>query len=442
MKNLYQIFLFLLVLVLSGCFLNKNRTLESADRPNIVLIISDDQSWTDYSFMGHEHIQTPRIDQLAASGLTFSYGYTTAPLCSPALASIATGLYPHQHGILGNDPVFSSAERKYSPEWLQERMKHYQPVISKFEELETIADVLGENGYTSLQTGKWWPGNYATGGFDEGMTHGDPSRGGRHGDVGLEIGREGLDVVYHFIDSAEEQNKPFYVWYAPFLPHAPHNPPDSLKHKYLPLAPTEAVANYWAMCEWFDITCGQLIDYVEKKGLSQNTLFVFVCDNGWIQDPDRPNVYAPRSKREPYEMGIRTPIIFNWDGKIEPEFNTKNPVSSIDIATTIYEICGIEAPADLQGIHVLDNTALNARKTVFAETFAHDFTTIDSSLYYRIAINFPWKLILPDGTNKPEADTELYNIEQDPYEKENLAEEKPEVVGRLKNQIENWYNQK
>jgi arylsulfatase A-like enzyme len=184
------------------------------------------------------------------------------------------------------------------------------------------------------------------------------------------------------------------------------------------------------------------VDYVEQKGLIPNTLFIYVTDNGWIQDPDKPNVYAPRSKREPYEMGIRTPIIFNWQGKIEPSFNTKNPVSSIDIATTIYEICGIEAPDDLQGINVLDDSTLNARETIFAETFAHDFTTIDSSLYYRMAINLPWKLILPDGTNKTEASTELFNIEQDPIEKENLVEENPEVVGRLKNQIEDWWNQK
>ncbi len=441
MKNYLQISVLVSVFLFFNCSSDRNKKSEKVENPNIVLIISDDQSWTDYSFTGHEHIQTPRIDQLAVQGLTFTHGYTTAPLCSPALASIATGLYPHQHGILGNDPVFTSSERRYSKEWMLERMKHYQPLISKFEELETIADVLGENGYTSLQTGKWWPGNYASGGFDEGMTHGDPARGGRHGDEGLKIGREGLDVVYRFIDSAEVQNKPFYVWYAPFLPHTPHNPPDSLKQKYLPLAPTEAVANYWAMCEWFDITCGQVIDYVEQKGLTKNTLFVFVCDNGWIQDPDKPNVYAPRSKREPYEMGIRTPIIFNWNGKIEPEFNTKNPVSSIDIATSIYSICGIEPPAGLTGINVLDNVALNERKTIFAETYAHDFSTIDSSLYYRIAINYPWKLILPDKTNIPEAETELFNIEKDPHENENLADKYPEVVDELKKNIEIWWNQ-
>jgi arylsulfatase A-like enzyme len=438
MKNYLQISFLLSVFLLSNCSFNQNKKSENEERPNIILIISDDQSWTDYSFMEHEYIQTPRIDQLAASGLTFTHGYTTAPLCSPALASIATGLYPHQHGILGNDPVFSSTERKNSR--LQDRRVHYQPFISKFEELETIADVLGEQGYTSLQTGKWWLGNYKSGGFDEGMTHGDPARGGRHGDEGLKIGREGMDVIFRFIDSADEQNKPFYVWYAPFLPHAPHNPPDSLREKYLPVAPTEAVANYWAMCEWFDITCGQLMDYVEQKGLTQNTMFIYVTDNGWIQDPDKPNAYAPRSKREPYEMGIRTPIIFSWDGKIEPEFNTKNPVSSIDIATTIYEICDIESPAGLQGINVLDTTALKNREVIFAETYAHDFTTIDSSLYYRIAIDFPWKLILPDKTNKPEAETELFNIENDPFEKENLALKYPELLKDLEAKIEKWWS--
>jgi len=91
-----------------SCSIDSQSDSAAANQPNIVLIISDDQSWTDYSFMGHEFIQTPRIDQLASEGLTFTYGYgyTTAPLCSPALASIVTGLYPYQHGILGNDPVF------------------------------------------------------------------------------------------------------------------------------------------------------------------------------------------------------------------------------------------------------------------------------------------------------------------------------------------------
>jgi len=437
--NLSKIGLIILMITLYGCNKGKEKNSEDRSHPNIVLIISDDQGWTDYGFMGHEYIKTPRIDRLAEEGLTFTHGYATAPLCSPSLASISTGLYPHQHGILGNDPVFNFNGTRYSTEWLVERMNVYKSNISDFEQLETIADYLKPLGYTSLQVGKWWLGNFSIGGFDEGMTHGDPERGGRHGDEGLKIGREGMDPVYSFIDSASSQDKPFYIWYAPFLPHAPHNPPDSLKQKYVPIAPTEAVANYWAMCEWFDITCGQLIDYVDDKGLSENTLFIYVCDNGWIQDPEKSNVYAPRSKREPYEMGIRTPIIFRWKNKIKPEMNTSIAVSSIDIASTILGICGIEPNENMQGINVLDCETLIDRDLIFAETYAHDFSTLDSSLYYRIAIDLPYKLILPDKGNLPEKEMELYDLVNDPFENTNLAITQPEKTNEIKAKLEHWW---
>ncbi len=425
-------------LLVTACANKRNDIVKERKPPNIVLIISDDQNWTDYEFMGHEHIETPRLNQLASEGLTFTYGYSTAPLCSPSLASIITGLYPSQHGILGNDPVFD-AEHKKNSSRLVKRMETYKNYIADFREISTIADLLQPKGYTSLQTGKWWLGNYVNGGFDQGMTHGDPTRGGRHGDEGLTIGREGMDVVYNFIDSAQTNDQPFFVWYAPFLPHAPHNPPDSIREKYLEVAPTEAVANYWAMCEWFDTTCGQLMDYVDDKGLSENTLFVYVTDNGWIQDPDRPNRYAPRSKREPYEGGIRTPMMFRWLGTIEPAMDTITAVSSIDIATTILGVNGIEPTKPMPGVNVLNSELLNARDPIFAETYAHDFSTIDSSLYYRVAIDLPYKLIIPDEKNRPNAEVELFNIQNDPYENENLAESNPEIVIDLKMKIESWW---
>jgi len=424
------------VAVLTAC--NKNN---QPDQPNIILLISDDQSWPHYSFLGHEHIQTPRIDQLAAEGLTITNGYTTAPLCRPALSSMATGLYPHQHKVIGNDPVFDpGGKAAYGEDWLAQRAVNNQSVVEGIQELSTIADLLAEAGYVSLQTGKWWEGNYSVGGFSQGMTHGDPSKGGRHGDEGLEIGRKGLDIIYDFIDEAQGTETPFFVWYAPFLPHAPHTPPDSLRDKYLPLAPTEAVANYWAMCEWFDITCGQLMDYIDNKELSENTLFVYVTDNGWIQDPDRPNRYAPRSKRAPYDMGIRTPIMYRWKGEIEPELDKESLSSSIDIATTILDICGIEPTAEMQGINVLDKEARAAREAVFAEVYAHDFSTVDSSLYHRIIITRPWKLILTNPAYDPDRGPELYNLDTDPYEWENQAEAHPEIVSRLSADLEEWWN--
>ena len=420
------------------------------DRPNIILIISDDQSWPDYSFLGHPHIETPRIDQLAAEGLTFTWGYTAAPLCRPALASMATGLFPHQHKVIGNDPVFDSGTRqKYKEEWMNKRAEINEPVVVAFEQLPTLADILGDAGYVSLQTGKWWEGNPSIGGFTKGMTHGDPARGGRHGDDGLKIGREGLDEIYDFIEDARADENPFFIWYAPFLPHAPHTPPDSLRDKYLPVAPSEAVANYWAMCDLFDITCGQLMDHIEAKGLSENTLFVYVTDNGWIQDPDKPNRFDAMSKTTPYEMGIRTPMMFRWKGVIEPEMDEKNVVSSIDIATTLLDICGITPTEDMQGINVLDKEAVSARDAVFAEASAHDFSTIDESLMFRIIVKPPWKLILPDPVNrpynpefypiKPDGKPQLYNLMDDPYEKVNLAGENSDVVSSLMKEIENWW---
>ena len=409
-------------------------------QPNIVLIISDDQSWTDYSFLGHEHIRTPRIDQLAAEGLTFTQGYTTAPLCRPALASMATGLYPHQHGAYGNDPINPGEKQVYGTEWLIQRAEINEPIMAGIEKISSLADLLGEAGYISLQTGKWWEGHYSRGGFSQGMTHGNPALGGRHGDDGLKIGREGLDVIFDFMNEAQETETPFFIWYAPFLPHAPHTPPDSLRDKYLPLAPTPAVANYWAMCEWFDITCGQLIDYIDQKELSENTLFVYVTDNGWIQDPDRPNRYAPRSKRTPYDMGIRTPIIYRWKGVIEPEMDETSLVSSIDIATTILGICGIQPTEEMQGINVLDMEIRKGRDAIFAETYAHDFSTIDSSLYYRIIVTNPWKLIFPDSVNQPDRSPELYNLVNDPHEWSNQAEAHPDIVDQLRKQLEAWWS--
>ncbi|WP_020570322.1 sulfatase-like hydrolase/transferase [Neolewinella persica] len=402
------------------------------EMPNIVLIISDDQAWTDYGFMGHDHIETPRLDKLAYGGLTFVRSYVPTSLCAPSLASIITGSYPRQHQVLGNDRVLPTDAPEDSKRL---RADNYAPVIDNFKQLNTLPKMLKEKGYLSFQTGKWWLGNYANGGFDLGMTHGDPDRGGRHGDYGLEIGRNGMDTLFNYIDLAMEEEQPFFLWYAPFLPHRPHNPPDSLFQKYLPKAPSEYVAKYWAMCEWFDQTCGELMDYIDKKGASENTLFVYVCDNGWVQREDDPS-YNENSKRSPYDYGMRTPIMFKWEGKIKPEFNPHSLASSLDIVPTILGLLGMEQPDGLDGINVMDETALKQREAVFGEIYAHDFSTIDNSLFYRMAITDPYKLIVPDKENKPGESVQLFDLTKDPFEQKNLADQYPEIVEALNKKIE------
>ncbi|MFS4482776.1 sulfatase-like hydrolase/transferase [Hyunsoonleella sp. 2307UL5-6] len=405
---------------------------KTQSQPNIVFILSDDQSWTDYSFMGDENIETPRIDQFVKESLTFTRSYVPTPLCSPSLATIITGLYPKDHGILGNDKVYERGNIRG-----KERAEAYKPVISAFEKQTTLPDMLKEKGYMSFQTGKWWHGNHKVGGFDDGMTHGDPNRGGRHGDYGLEIGRKGLDTINSYVDVALKQKKPFFLWYAPFLPHRPHNPPHRLFEKYQKKTDSEHLAKYWAMCEWFDETCGELFDLIEDKGLTENTLFVYVCDNGWAQDPTKSG-YLKHSKRAPYEMGIRTPIMYKWKGEITPKMDDKTITSSIDMVPTVLDILGIEKPENLPGISVLDEKALNERQGVFGEVYAHDFDTIENSMFYNMAIFPPYKIIIPDPVRKSKEKVKLFNIDEDPFEENNIAESNPEIVAQLTEKIKDF----
>ena len=272
------------------------------------------------------------------------------------------------------------------------------------------------------------------------MTHGDPARGGRHGDFGLKIGRNGMDTLFNYIDYALEEEKPFMVWYAPYLPHRPHTPPDSLFQKYLAFTESEHVAKYWAMCDWFDQTCGELIDYIDDKEQTDNTLFVYVCDNGWEQKEDKSG-YTKVSKRSPYDLGMRTPIIYKWAGKIEPAFNPHSLGSSLDIVPTILDLIGIERPEGLDGINILNKEELEEREVVYGEIYAHDFTTTDSSLYYRTAVTDTYKLIIPDPTNKPGEEVQLFDLKKDPHEQKNLAKEYPEIVASIQEKIDaSWRN--
>lgn len=445
MKNLSLVVLTLWIAIqLTSCKEVKQEIVEQQEEapPNIVFILSDDQAWTDYGFMGHDHIKTPNLDKLASESRTFTHGYVPTSLCSPSLASIITGVYPRHHMVLGNDRVLPGDDKKGKPAWtLPWRDKNYVPVIENFKKLNTLPKMLKQKGYLSFQTGKWWIGNYSNGGFDYGMTHGDPERGGRHGDYGLEIGRKGMDTLYNYIDLALEKKKPFFMWYAPFLPHSPHNPPDSLLQKYLTKAPTEYVAKYWAMCEWFDITCGELMDYIEKKGQTENTLFVYVCDNGWVQN-ENDGAYNPISKQSPYDYGLRTPIMYKWKGKITPKLDTLSLTSSLDMVPTVLALLGMDRPEELDGINVLDETEIKNREAVYGEIYNHDFNTIEDGLKYRMVMTNPYKLIVPDPKNRPNEKIQLYDIFKDPFEKVDLAGERPKVVDDLMKKIETSWSTK
>ncbi len=416
----------------------------TAAPPNVVLVVSDDQAWTDYGFMGHEHIETPHLDQLARESLTFTRGYVPDSLCRPSLATIISGLYPHQHRIVGNDPPpppdlahESKAAQRRDPRYLRRRIQY----ISHIDRVPKLPELLKAEDYLSHQSGKWWEGSFQRGGFTHGMTHGDRTRGGRHGDNGLVIGREGLDPVFRFIETCQQAERPFFVFYAPFLPHTPHNPPRRLLDKYRSQTPHLPIAKYWAMCEWFDETVGQLISYLHTKRLAAETLVVYVTDNGWINRTDR-SAYAPRSKRSQYDGGIRTPIMFRWPGHIDPHIDREHPVSSIDLAPTVLAAAGLERPRRMQGINLLDRQAVAARQAIYGEIFEHDIQDMAdpaASLRYRWMIEGRWKLIVPHPNREPDADVELFDILADPHEQTNLAARQAGIHRRMTNLLDEWW---
>lgn len=425
---------FLLVLVAIWLAAAPGARADASDKPpNVVMIISDDQAFSDFGFMGHKVIRTPHLDKLASQSALFPRGYVPSSLCRPSLATLITGLHPHQHKITGNDPP---------------RGTDRAVMLKHIRRLPTLPKLLAEKGYVSHQSGKWWEGSYKLGGFTAGMTHGDPKRKprGRHGDVGLTIGRQGMKPVFDFIDSAGD--KPFFVWYAPFLPHTPHNPPKRLLDKYTADDRPLALAKYYAMCEWFDETCGQLLDRLDEKKLAEDTLVVFVTDNGWIQRTPETRLpegwrqpFAPRSKRSPYEGGVRTPIMLRWPGKIRPA-RYETLVSSIDLAPTILAAAGMKPPKAMPGIDLLqvaESGGKTDRDAIFGDIFAHDVVDVDDpvpGLQFRWCIHENWKLILPHNSDAP---PELYNLKDDPHEQKNLAAAKPDVVKHLEKRINAWW---
>jgi uncharacterized sulfatase len=332
--------------------------------------------------------------------------------------TIITGQYPRQHLVTGNDPPESTDRR--------EMLKHVR-------RCPTLPKVLAEKGYVSFQSGKWWEGNYSEGGFTAGMTHGDPTRGGRHGDEGLKIGRQGLQPIYDFLEA--NRGKPFFLWYAPMLPHSPHNPPERLLAKYRDKTDSLHVARYWAMCEWWDETCGELLGYLDKQGLAENTIVVYVTDNGWIQNPNGPN-FGPRSKRSPNEGGVRTPIMIRWPGKLKPRRDEQTLISTIDVAPTILAACGLSPSEAMRGIDLLPVAAgkPSERETLFGEIYEHDVVDLDRpepNLMFRWCIAGHWKLIeSADGKKR-----ELYDLAADPHEKHDLSADQPQRARELSERL-------
>jgi len=416
---------------------------EPSARPNVILMISDDHGFPDYGFMGHPVVRTPNLDRMASEGLTFTRGYVTTALCSPSLATLLTGLYPHQHGITGNDLYAPPAQPNARGMRGDRRPLIERLLANPF----LLPRALTQAGYRTLQTGKLWNVGYAEVGFTDGMT----LPGGRHGGQGLSIGRETMEPIWNFIRDARTRGQPFFVWYAPFLPHTPHNPPERFLQHYRGRGPTRAAELYYAMVEWLDSTCGELDEFLKKEGLFNDTLVIYLADNGW--DAAQGNA-SPVAKRSPYELGVRTPILVRWPARVRPRRDDGTPVSIVDVVPTIVRACGLSVPIELPGLDLLDADALSQRRAVFLENYGHDIVDLRNpvaSLLSRGLVSGDWKLLVagpmaervPAGTQGKSSlrePIELYNVRNDPFETRNLAASEPARVQELRQLLDAWWN--
>lgn len=395
-------------------------------RPNVILILSDDQGFTDYGFMGHEVVKTPRIDRLASQSLLYTRGYVM-PVCSPSLACLLTGQLSHVHGITGNDLSEEAIKARHAA-GKKDRAPLSQRLLGNS---VILPKVLSEAGYLTYQTGKLWNVTAEEVGFTAGMTNTE----GRHGGDGLDIGRKTMQPIFDFMADAQAKEKPFFVWYAPMMPHTPHNPPEEYLSKYQGKGLSPNAEKYFAMCEWFDHTCGEIDDFLAKKKMTDNTILIYLADNGWDKEQ------GSRAKLSPYELGIRTPMFVRWPSKVEPLRDDETLASVVDFVPTVMKACGLEVPADLPGLDMLDRDAMTARKTVFVEGYTHDINDLDrpeKSLVAQVVIDGRSKLIIPGPVRPDKAYTsapekvELFDLKADPLETKDLAEERPEEVVRLK----------
>ena len=429
--------------------------------PNIVMIISDDQSYRDFGFLGNDLVRTPHIDRLAAASARYPAGYVPMSLCRASLATLLTWLYPHQHGIHFNHPPPGYGKMR------DMTAAQYRATRAQTDDLirnaPTLPALLARHGYATLQTGKHWEGHYANAGFTHGMTLARPA--GRLGDVtgtrkqtngewvahgngdaGLVIGRETMRPIRDFI-ATHAGRQPFFVWYAPFLPHTPYNAPPEYERGVRANGAPPHLVPYYANIAWFDDTVGALLAYLEEKALLDSTLVVFVVDNGLRPDPAQPTRQDARSKYSPYEDGLRTPILLRWDGRTRPGDHPQ-PVSTVDLVPTILSAAGLirEVTPRMRGRDLFPS-AVGAEDlspvSVFGAIYPSDAASLGQPSRHvrgRWVRDGAFKLIVPGPGPRP-LPTALYDLAGDPGETTNLAASPvlTNRIARMKRLLDEWW---
>ena len=293
------------------------------------------------------------------------------------------------------------------------------------------------------------------------MTRGMPSREDKYGtrpqrngelvahgngDLGLAIGRDTMKPIFDFIGK-KAHVQPFMVWYAPYLPHLPFDAPKRFEQHYDNPQLSESLLGYYAQITRFDESVGKLVQHIEDKGLAENTVFLFISDNGYRPSEDGTKVTAnsSRSKWSPYEDGIRTPILIRWDGKIQPS-NHLNLVQAIDLVPTILDAAGLthEITPRMKGISLIPSASGSKSlpdRPAFGAIYPNDAQSLGEPGKHVV---MRWirlgdhKLIIPTSARES---ARLFDLSADPLETTNLALQSDwsDRVSILKKRLDKWW---
>lgn len=494
MKGL-TIFLLLLinVIYLTGCNPSEQsrESSEQAPPPNIILLMGDDHGWEETAYNGHAYLQTPVLDEMAASGLRLDRFYSASPVCSPTRGSVITGRHPNRYGT-------------FTPNW------SIRP-----EEI-SIAQILRDAGYTSGHFGKWHlgpvkadsPTNPGAMGFDTWLSHDnffeiDPVLS-RDGAAPVKIEGESsevlIDETIRFVEQSQQQGQPFFavVWFG--SPHEPYSGleedlalyedlPDSLSEHYVTLTSMETglpverpldsvLQERYAEITAMDRAIGNLRDYLAEQGLRDNTLLWYCGDNG-VPPSGLFNSPLRGQKALMYEAGVRVPGIIEWPQGIPQAGSSAVHAVTSDMLPTLAELSGQALPdRPLDGIslvplirgemnarpepicfwdfepgHILEGDpepyidpalqqgttplvkVMDGQFTRSFQNFRHPIISDEDYEGERAILDNRYKLVIDgeEGSGK-----ELFDMDNDPAEQHNLIESEPEIAERLEQQLLAW----
>lgn len=410
--------------------------------PNVILIIGDDISWNDLGCYGHPHIRTPNTDHLAEEGLRFTNAFLTASSCSPSRCSIITGRYPHNTGAAELHTPLPADQVPF-------------PLLLK------------QNGYYTVAAGKWHMGPDAKSAFDKVI---DDRK--RNGDGGEE---QWIPVL-----KERPKDKPFFMWFASYDAHrpwgadrfgTPHKLSDAVIPPYFVDTPEtrQDLDSYYNEIARLDFYVGEVEKELKRQGVSENTMIIYIGDNG------RP---FPRCKTRVYDSGMQTPFIIKWPAGIKKSGSVCNSlVSAIDIAPTILRAAGIETGLTFQGRSfqaLFAEPSGKFRNYVFSEHNWHDYEAhermVRTGNYLYLMNNRPaltnqgpldsnrsatHAALLKARTNgsitpaqndvflAPRPTEELFDVQKDPEQLHNLAEnpEFSSALAKMRNVLSEWSKQ-